>query len=88
MQSTVEYNKENMFMQFTQMMFTKLNASVCTCDINLHTASIANALLLGQFRICGIAQLVTHLGIIAYSHSFQSTEYLNVYYKVNMYTHA
>ena len=50
--------------------------------------SIANAHLLGQFRICGIAQLVTHLGIIAYSHSFQSTEYLNVYYKVNMYTHA
>ena len=66
MQSTVEYNKENMFMQFTQMMFIKLNASVCTCDINLHTTSIANAHLLGQFRICGIAQLVTHLGIIAY----------------------
>ena len=63
MQSTVEYNKENMFMQFTKMMFTKLNASVCTCDINLHTA---NAHLPGQFRICGIAQLVTHLGIIAY----------------------
>ena len=37
MQSTVEYNKENMFMQFTQMMFTKLNAGVCACDINLHT---------------------------------------------------
>ena len=38
MQSTVEYNKENMFMQYTQMMFKKLNANVCTCDINLHTS--------------------------------------------------
>ena len=38
---------------------------------------------------CGaFIQLVTHLEIIAYAHSFQSTEYLNVYNKVNMYTHA
>ena len=51
-------------------------------------ASKANAHLLGQCRISGIFQLVTHLGIIAYAHSFQSTEYLKVYYKVNMYTHA
>ena len=49
--------------------------------------SIANAHILGHPRICGIVQLVTHLGIFAYSHSFQSTNYLNVYYKVNMYTH-
>ena len=84
MQSTVEYNKENMFMQFTQMMFTVYVHAILICT----QASIANAHLLGQFRICGIAQLVTHLGIIAYSHSFQGTEYLNVYYKVNMYTHA
>ena len=41
-------------------------------------ASIANPHLLGQLRICRIVQLVTHLGIIAYSHSFQSTQYLNV----------
>ena len=88
MQSTVEYNKENMSMQLTQMMLTKLNASVCHAILICTHASIANAHLLGQFRICGIVQLVTHLGITAYSHSFQSTEYLNVYYKVKMYTHA
>ena len=50
-------------------------------------ASIADAHLLGQLCTCGIVQLVAHLGIIAYSHSFQITKYLNVFYKVNMYIH-
>ena len=50
-------------------------------------ASIAKTHLLGQLRICEFVQLVLHLGITVNSHSFQSTNYLNVYYKVNMYTH-
>ena len=69
MQSTVEYNKENMSMQLTQMMLTKLYASVCHAILICTHASIANAHLLGQFRICGIVQLVTHLGKTAYSHT-------------------
>ena len=50
-------------------------------------AFIANVHLLGQLRICGIVQLVTHLGINAYPHSFQRTKYFVIYYKVNMYIH-
>ena len=68
-----------MSMQLILMLFKKkVNANrVCTGEINVHTST--------HLQISEIVQLVTHLGITAYS-QFPKYKMTKRIHKVNMYT--
>ena len=69
-----------MSMQLILMLFQKkkLKANrVCTGEINVHTST--------HLQMCEIVQLVTHLGITAYS-QFPKYKMTKGIHKVNMYT--
>ena len=55
------------------MLLKKVNAnSVCTCKINVHTSIHLQMCTYLHNYMLEIVQLVTHLGITAYSKSFPS----------------